>query len=89
MSQNKTPTPTLYSRVPADTFDWVTEQAEYQQISQTDWVRLLLNSLMTNYSNKEVNKIFLGIKPTLSQRDVIRDKTSASKLNSKRYAKSL
>lgn len=75
---------TLYSRVPQDLLDWTNAQAEKMEISQADWIRVLLTSLRDNYSSHEMNKIFLGIKRTLSQRDVIRDKESSSKYTVKK-----
>jgi hypothetical protein len=63
----------LYARVPPVVLAWVDDQAEAQGISQAEFITVLLKSLMINYSDRELKKIILGLKPSLTKRDVVRD----------------
>lgn len=74
----------LYARVPPVVLAWVNDQAAAYEISQAEFLTTMLKSLMINYSDRELKKILLGIKQTLSKRDVIREpKVRAAKKNLK------
>lgn len=63
----------LYVRLQPMILAWINGQADNFGISQAEFTSVVFKSLMVNYSDKELKKIILGLKPTLSKRDVIRE----------------
>lgn len=74
----------LYARLHPTILTWVDDQATRFGISQAEFTTVVFKSLMLNYSDRELQKIILGIKPTLTPRDAIKEpKVRALKRNLK------
>lgn len=63
----------LYVRLPKVVLAWINDKSVELGLSQAEFTSVLFKSLMINYSDKELNKIIFGLKPTLTKRDVVRD----------------
>lgn len=72
-------------RMEQDLCDWISTRADYFGVSENEFMTAMCRSLSKNYTDKELCKIVLGVKDTLTPRNIHHvDKRAAENFISKK-----